>query len=232
MQELKNYTLLIVEDEVDILDELAEYFDDIFKLVYRAKDGNEALDIYEKHNLDVILLDIYIPFIDGLEVAKTIRKNDSKTLIVMLTAHTETDILLKATELNLTKYFVKPFDRKKVREFLNIVLKKLNKLYPHDVYLEDNLYYCYDKKIIIDKEIEIKLSKNEVIFIEYIIKNKNHMIKIDDIVNLLYQDDLSSSDFHSRVKTFIYSIKKKIPKLPLKNKYGLGYMLMESSHDK
>lgn len=225
MQILKNYTLLIVEDEVEILSELSEYYEDSFKNIYTVKDGKEALELFKKYNPEVVLLDIYIPFIDGLEVAKIIRQNNEKTIIVMLSAHTETDILLKATELNLTKYFVKPLDRKKSKEFLSVVSKKLEELYPYTLYVSDDLYYCYDKKVFIFEDKEIMLSKKEILFIEYIIKNKNQVISIDRIVELLYRDDFTSSNFKSRVKTFISVLKKKIPKLPLKNSYGVGYKL-------
>lgn len=105
---LKKHSVMYVEDEPEIQRNIAEYLGNYFGEVHLASDGQEALDQYSTHRPDVLLLDINLPNIDGLTVAKKIRESDQNTEIVMLTAFTEKEKLLKAIELKLTKYLVKP----------------------------------------------------------------------------------------------------------------------------
>ena len=79
---MKNLTLLCVEDDVEIQEDIKYLFDSYFNTIYTALDGQEALNIYNKYNPNIILLDINIPKIDGLEVAKKIRETDKNTPII------------------------------------------------------------------------------------------------------------------------------------------------------
>jgi len=122
---LKERTILYVEDEPQIRTNIIEYLESYFGTVYAASDGAEALEMYHAHTPDVALLDINLPHIDGLSVAKEIRSLNSKIKIVMLTAHTEKEKLLKATELKLTKYLIKPISPKAFRETMQQLAQEL-----------------------------------------------------------------------------------------------------------
>ena len=97
-------TLLYAEDEEITRINYAKYLSRFFDKVYEASDGKEALEIYKAKKPDILLLDIDMPHIDGLEVARRIREKDKKCRIIMLTAIKDVDKLIFATELNLTKY--------------------------------------------------------------------------------------------------------------------------------
>lgn len=105
---LKDHSILYVEDEPSIRANIVEYLESYFDTVYTASDGAQALELYNKHRPDIAMLDINLPYMDGLTVAREIRSQDEKIKLVMLTAFTDKEKLLQATELKLTKYLVKP----------------------------------------------------------------------------------------------------------------------------
>jgi DNA-binding response OmpR family regulator len=97
LEMLKNYTLIYVEDEPEVKKDMEEYLSAYFKTLYSASDGEVALELYHKHRPNVLLLDISIPKISGLDLANEIRQHDDELKIIMLTAHDDTKRLLAAT---------------------------------------------------------------------------------------------------------------------------------------
>ena len=229
MKNLKQYTLLIAEDEPQALMELAEFFSAYFKSVSTAKDGLEAVNSFTRQPTDIVLFDISMPLMNGLEAVEQIRKHHKEVLVVLLTAHTQTEMLIRATELNLSKYLVKPLDRSKAKQLLLKLAEQLAELNPHKTFLTDNLTYDDKNKLIISNGMAIKLTRNECLLIEFMILNKNKTISSDDIVELLYEHDTKESNYYSRVKTLVSTIKRKVPDFPIENQYGIGYRLQSKA---
>lgn len=123
--EKKLYTILFIEDEDIIRKNYVRYLSQYYKNVYEARDGIEAYDLYKKLNPDILIVDINLPKMTGLELLKKIRKTDHSTRAIILTAHSEVDYLLEATELKLTKYLVKPITRNEIKDALNIVNEEI-----------------------------------------------------------------------------------------------------------
>jgi len=121
LKTLKNKSILYVEDEPEIQANIAEYLQNYFSKVYLAKDGRGALEQYQNYKPDVLLLDINLPYVDGLTIAQKIRKNNKQIKIIMLTAYTEKEKLLKATELKLTKYLIKPISPKEFKGTMQLL---------------------------------------------------------------------------------------------------------------
>ncbi|MCH9814122.1 MAG: response regulator, partial [Epsilonproteobacteria bacterium] len=123
--DFSNITILYVEDEDLIRQNAIEYLGNICKTVLEAADGLEAIRCYEQQKPDIIISDIKMPRLNGLEMAKKIRQNDKKTPIIIATAHTETHYLLSAVELQLIKYIIKPITGAKLKEALNLAYEHL-----------------------------------------------------------------------------------------------------------
>ena len=124
---LKKSSVLYVEDEPEIQAQISEYLKSHFAHVFLAANATEALKIYHQQNPDVLFLDINLPDMDGLMLARKIRQKNDGIKIIMLTAHTEEDKLLQAIELNLTKYLVKPVAPQVFKETLRILARDLKK---------------------------------------------------------------------------------------------------------
>jgi YesN/AraC family two-component response regulator len=117
-------TLLYIEDDVEILDNVSFLLERYVKKVYTAKDGQEGLDLYKKYKQDIIVTDISVPKIDGLSVAEQIRNIDKNTPIIIISAYDEDHQVQKANELKVSTYLKKPFTLQQLKDAMTKVLEE------------------------------------------------------------------------------------------------------------
>lgn len=223
-ENLKSFTLLYAEDDESIQIEMLEYFSSYFKEVYVANDGREALEIYKKNKPDVMILDIYMPHISGLELTKIVRENDYKTKIVLITAFSKNSVLLEAINLDINYYITKPVTLQNIKEMLNKIALDLSRSSSIIVEFKNNLSFNITSKKLFNHNEEIKLSKKESDLLELFCKNINKSIKIEDIMAYCWSDINSEVSFES-VKSLVSGLRKKLPKDCISNIYGIGYIL-------
>ena len=116
--------ILIVDDQFGIRILLNEVLQKEGYDTYQAANGVQALDIVSKHSPDLVLLDMKIPGMDGIEILKRMRVVDKDIRVIIMTAYGELDMIQEAKELGAITHFAKPFDiddiRKAVRDYLPI----------------------------------------------------------------------------------------------------------------
>jgi len=120
------YSILYAEDDQLVSQMISSVLEDYFKNVYVAKDGQEALEIYEKKEIDIILTDIRMPNLDGMELIKTIRKKSSTIPIIVCSAHNDTQYLLESIQYKVDRYIIKPIDLDILEDVLEKTLEVLN----------------------------------------------------------------------------------------------------------
>lgn len=121
----KDLTLLYVEDDAEILENVTFLLERYVKKVYSAKDGEEAFSMYKKHQPDIFIADINLPKLGGLEVSSKIRQENDNMPIVIITAHNDQIFLDKADELNVSSYVVKPFRLQDLKEAVEKAISEL-----------------------------------------------------------------------------------------------------------
>jgi len=102
--------ILVVDDEIAIVDVLKTFLEDNDHKVFAAYDGIEAVEVVKRERPHLILLDIYLPKMDGIEVLKKVREFDDSIGVIMITAFREEDVAKHALELGAFDYINKPFD--------------------------------------------------------------------------------------------------------------------------
>jgi len=222
---LKQYSILYAEDDKAVQKSTAEYLQRYFKEVYVASDGAEALALYQKCQPLVVMLDITMPRIDGLEVAKQIRTQSEETVIVMMTAHTDVERLLEATELNLCKYLVKPV---KATAFKKALQKIANKIRTYDTQmLALWVGYVWDqsKEILYHAHSPVPLSNKEQLLLSLLIQKHDDGVCFEDIMAVVWQEDFEKEISLSSVKYQVSMLRKKLPEDVITNLYGKGYKL-------
>ena len=218
----KNIKILYVEDDEIARENGVEYLQNFFEQIYAASDAIIALQLYEKHQPDIIITDIQMPKLNGLEFVKRIRQKDKKTQIIIITAFCDKDYLLKAIELGLVKYLVKPVKEKEFEEALFLCVNSLQEDVTNIVKLDINSYFdSFNKNLIIDDEI-IKLRTKELIFLELLIKNKNRYVSYEEIENYVWDESVMTKD---ALKTLVKNLKSKIPKDLILNLTNSGYKI-------
>ncbi len=223
---LKDYTLLYAEDQKEVQMGMMEYFETYFKKVYVASDGQEALDLYKQHKPDVLLLDILMPKIQGLELARIVRQDDDYTRIIMLTAHKDENLLFEAIEIDMSKYLVKPSSSKEIKETLDKVARELVTLSSDIVKFTEDLYYLKSsKKLIKEHSNEIELSQKEGRLLELLIEKANTPISVEDIIAVVWEENFNEEISKDSVKSQVSYLRKKLPSNSIQSVYGIGYML-------
>ena len=218
----KNIKILYVEDDEIARENGVEYLEKFFEQIYEASDAIKALQLYEKHQPDIIITDIQMPKLNGLEFVKKIRQKDKKTQIIIITAFCDRDYLLKAIELGLVKYLVKPVREKEFEEALFLCVNSLQEDNSNIVKLQENSYFdTFNKNLVIKDEI-IKLRAKEILFLELLIKNKNRYVSYEEIENYVWSDSVMTKD---ALKTLVKNLKTKIPKDLILNLTNSGYKI-------
>jgi len=222
---LKESTILYVEDEPEIQANIVEYLEEFFGTVYTAKDGAQALELYEKYHPDVLLLDITLPYIDGLSVAKEIRQYDQHVKIIMLTAHTEQEKLLKATELKLTKYLIKPVTPREFKATMQLLAEELSQNPSRFVNLTKGcLWDTQNERLTIHGQ-HIDLSEKSHLLLKLLILHKGQVVTYEDIMVTLWEDSFDQEISIGSVKNQVSLLRKKLPESCICSVYGIGYRL-------
>lgn len=224
---MNNSTILYAEDEDQTRENYSNYLTRHFKEVFQACNGSEALELYKKHKPDILLLDINMPKMNGLELSKTIREEDKLTRIIILTAHLEQDKLLFAAELNLTKYLPKPISRAKLKEALSEAVGQLKQLKgeENNIFLGEDFIWNKDLKKLFNKDKDIKLTKYETLLFDLLGSENNRVFTIDEISLYLWDDLDEYENSANKLKDIIKRLRKKIPKNAIENIYAAGYKL-------
>ncbi len=226
MNLLKQMVLLYAEDELDIQKHYSSYFQNYFRYVYTAVDGEQALAIYKENRPDVVILDINMPYLNGLEVARKIREDSSEISIILLTARSDKETLIEAVEIGLVTYLEKPIQRdilKHALAKLNQKLKSNNKI---NLWFYKNSFYTWNKskQQLFYKQQQILLTKQEISLLGILISSNGAKVSYQDIYEeIWFNEDREYKE--STIKTLISALRVKLPPKAIENVYGMGYYL-------
>ncbi len=222
---LKKYSILYVEDEPEIQANIAEYLGNFFNEIHLASDGQEALDQYNKYHPDVLLLDINLPKVDGLNVAQEIRQQDASVKIIMLTAFTEKEKLLKATELKLTKYLIKPVPPKEFKATLETLAHELMSDPSHFLQLSEGCIWDSNLEQLSQNNDLIVLAEKEHRLLKLFISFKGKSVSYEKIIAVVWEDAFDREISIDSVKNQVSQLRKKLPCDCIVSVYGEGYIL-------
>ena len=218
----KNIKVLYVEDDEVARENGIEYLENFFEQIYDASDAIIALQLYEKYQPDIIITDIQMPKLNGLEFVKRIRQKDKKTQIIIITAFCDKDYLLSAIELGLVKYLVKPVREKEFEEALFLCVDSLENNQSNIIQLDSNTSFdIFNKNLVVNDKI-VKLRTKELAFLELLLKNKNRYVSYSEIENFVWDDGVMTKD---ALKTLVKNLKTKIPKNLIMNLTNSGYKI-------
>lgn len=214
--------VLYVEDDDIARENGVEYLENYFEQIYEAADALTALKLYETITPDIIITDIQMPKLNGLEFVKRVRQKDKKIQIIVLTAYSHKDYLFSAIELQLVKYLIKPIKEKELEEALYTCIKSIEEDISNIVDLDDTCSFdTYNQTLVINNEI-IKLRTKELDLLLLLIKNKKRYVTYEEIENFVWRDSAMSKD---ALKTVVKNLKAKLPKETISNLSGTGYRI-------
>ena len=221
---MKEISILIVEDEPALLERLVKYVSIFCDTIYQATNGYEALSIHEKYNPHIILTDINMPKLTGIEFIEKIRQTDKNSQIIILSAHTHTQDFLKVIPLNLVSYLVKPIQMEQLK---NTILEAISNLSQNKCFNLNNGYiWNSDIKSLLFEEETISLTSYEIAFVDCLTKKVNESVSYEEIHNHIYDFDEYSQD---AIFTIVKRIRKKTKKEFIKSCFKFGYKIESDS---
>jgi DNA-binding response OmpR family regulator len=217
---LQELNVLLVEDEKNLAQLLKSAIGENFASFSIASNGKEGIERFLKLSPDLVITDIMMPEMTGLEMAEELRKINPDIHIIILSAFSEKEKLLGAIDVGVMKYFIKPFDPDELLEYIKSISSKLkNNL----IILEDDFKFNKETNNLYKDDKYVALTKRESIFLQLLIKNPKDMIS-NEIINKELWNDGSSSE--ERLRTFIKRFRLKTSKKLINNIKGQGYQLV------
>lgn len=205
-----NKTVLLVEDERRLREIVSDYFRNEGFEVIEAEDGKKALELFAEHEIDLIMLDIMLPEIDGWSVCRRIRK-ESAVPIIMLTARSDEDDTLLGFELGADEYVTKPFSPKVLVARAKTLLKRADGVVG---VAEENAMSLagievnrLSRTVLVDGE-EIILTHKEFELLAYLMENKGIVLSRQHLLDQLWGYDYYGDD--RTVDTHIKKLRNKL----------------------
>jgi len=227
-------TILVVDDELKITNLVRDYLVRAGFQVLTAADGREALAAARERKPDLLVIDLGLPDIDGLDVTRTLRKESSVPMIILTARDEETDKIL-GLELGADDYMTKPFSPKELVARVRAILRRgeINKLdSPVDVVHAGNLQIDLARHRVRVKDLEVELTATEFELLAVMARQPGRVFTRAQLLDAIH--GVSFESFERAIDSHVKNLRRKIEPNPqepvyLIMVYGVGYKLAESS---
>ncbi len=217
---LKELKVLLVEDEDNLSQLLKNAIGDNFYSFTIANNGKDGIEKFINISPDLVITDIMMPIMTGLEMAKELKSINPNISIVILSAFSDKDKLLNAIDVGIVKYFIKPFDPDELLEYIVSISSSLGSDF---ILLFDKFRFNTKTGGLYQDRQLISLSKKEKEFLRIIIEKTPHICSDNYLKSLLWKDEEVSDE---RLRTFIKRFRIKTSKRLVQNIKGQGYQIV------
>lgn len=227
------YNILVCDDDKEIVNAIEIYLEKEGYKIYKANNGKEALNIINKEEIHLVILDIMMPELDGISVAENIRE-DKAIPIIMLSVKSEDYDKIKGLNVGADDYITKPFNPMELIARVNSQMRRYTKLGSISKKEDNNIYQAGE--LIIDdtkKEVSvdgknIKLTPTEYNILKFLTKNKGRVFSISQIYENVWEEESYGAE--NIIAVHIRHIREKIEINPREPKYlkviwGIGYKI-------
>ena len=225
--------ILVVEDDKNVANLVTTYFENEKWNVKNAFDGENALDIAYSESFDLVVLDLMLPKLSGIDFIKEYR-NEFNTPVIMLTAKiTESDII-KGLDLGADDYVTKPFSPKELVSRVKAIFRRIDKqnLFAKKKILTlKNMQIDVNLKIVLMHDVKVNLTPKEFSILQNLCSYPGKIYSRQEIIDLVFGLDFDG--FDRTIDTHIANLRKKLKTADPDNDYvesvyGLGYRLVDA----
>ncbi|MBU3015930.1 response regulator transcription factor [Poseidonibacter lekithochrous] len=215
--------ILILEDNETLANGIEKKLNEVGFITDVFYDGEEGLYTLETSIYDLLILDLGLPGIDGIEIIKKLRKSQKNLPILVISARDKLDQRILGLDTGADDYLCKPFELDEVIARVQALLRRSNNQVSNTITYND-LKFDTQTHILLKDEKTIDLSKRELTIFEYLIQNLNAIVSKENIVEHITTID---DEFNpTAVETYISRLRKKLgTSINLKTVRGLGYMM-------
>ncbi len=225
--------ILVVEDETSMRKALCNGLKKFGYAVDAAFDGEQALELIEINIYDLIVLDLNLPKIGGIEVLRTIRKTNQELRVLILSAKAEVEDKIIGLDTGANDYLSKPFHFKELEARIRALLRR-NYIQNDTVLTFSDIKVDTAQKCVLVKDQKVNLTKKEYAILEYLFMNKDRIVSAEELIEHVW--DSESDLFSNTFKVHMNSLKKKLSeyigeKELIRNTRGFGYYIAKEYAD-
>jgi len=219
--------ILIVDNEKEIVDLIDLYLRNKGYFIFKAYEGNEAMNILNSEKINLVMLDLMIPGIDGYELIKKIRST-SNIPIIIISAKCENHDKVIGLDMGADDYITKPFDLLELIARVNVQIRRCYSLNSEDNIIEiRDLILDKDKAVVIKSGKEVTLTLKEFKLLELFMENKNKVLTKQMIFEQIWKEEYLYDD--NVIMVHVSKLRDKIKYDNKENKYiktirGIGYI--------
>lgn len=218
--------ILIVEDEIDLCDTIAEGLQIDGYAVDRCYDGEEAYELINTETYDLVVLDLNLPGMDGIDILTEIRKQNTALKILILSARGSVSDKVLGLDTGANDYLAKPFDFEELEARIRSLLRR--------TFTQENIVLRWEgialdtiKRTLSINGKELFLTKKELALMEYFLLHPGHVISQEELMEHVW--NMEADSFSNAVRVHIASLRKKLKSGldydPIGTKIGEGYFL-------
>jgi two-component system copper resistance phosphate regulon response regulator CusR len=226
--------ILLVEDEPNVVSVIKRGLTTYGFEVSVAANGVTGLQMALDHNFDLVILDVMLPLMDGIQVCKRIREQKKSVPIIMLTALDSTENIVGGLDSGADDYLVKPFKIAELAARLRTLLRRSGtEIQTNNSFAIDNLQVDTESKIAQRNNEVLKLTATEYRLLEYFIKNQRKVLSRIQILENVWDIDFNMGT--NVVDVYVNYLRKKLEKNGgtklIHTVFGMGYIMKEGDTD-
>ncbi len=220
---LRDIHVLYVEDDDVVRKQYLFIFRKFFEHIYAAKSGQKGIELFEKHPIQLVITDLKMPQMNGLEMLQIIRKMDARVPAFIVSSYSEKEDLLGAVRLQLVDYLIKPLGYNAIKEALSRCATLMFEQNLLHIAIDEHTRYCYASKELRSGTKTSPLPLKEATLLELLLKHRGQLVSREAIEMAVYGFDASMSE--SALHNLVSKLRKKLPKDQIQTHRNGGYIL-------
>ncbi len=219
--------ILLVEDDLQVAQAISEALEDRNYIVEIALDGKQGLALAETFNYDLIVLDLILPKLNGIELCQKLRSSGNRTLILMLTAKDTSDDRVLGLDVGADDYVVKPFEMKELLARIRALLRRKETTLPPILEWENLSFDPSSCEVKYDSKL-VQLTPKEYALLELLLRSGDRILSRSNILDNLWEFEDPPGE--ETIKFHLHGLRSKLkaagaPPNLIENIYGIGYRL-------
>jgi two-component system, OmpR family, copper resistance phosphate regulon response regulator CusR len=220
--------ILLIEDEIKTVNSLKQGLEELYWTVEVANNGEDGLKIASSQSFDVIVSDILMPGITGLELCKILRSKDLKTPIMLISALSQTDDKIAGLEAGADDYLAKPFELKEFIARVKALARRQSEVFkPSNLLIFGEVELDFDTKTAKRLGNDLKLTPKEFLLLAYFIRNKGRVLSKVEIAEKVWNIDFDTGT--NIIEVYVNYLRNKLDKgyetKIIHTQFGQGYIL-------
>lgn len=222
---MKNMNVLYVEDDILVASQTLNLLKHFFHTVLHCSNAEDAMELFMSESIHLIITDIELPGMDGLQFCEKIRKINQQIPIFITTIHDDKEKLQQAIKLNLVDYLVKPVSVPSIQKTLMESLERVMLSGTLSVAINDKISYnpLQGHLDVLGQNIPVPLTHTEIKLFDLLLQYKNQVLPRETIEQTISPDKVMSD---SSFKSLLFRLRKKIGKDSIVSLSGTGIKLV------